>query len=549
MSNPRRRASSPAKRRPRTPRDTRAPRVVAGFDPFADPGGAHYNHESAELVVGFFAECLRHQKGELAGKPFELEPWQADLLRTLWGWRRKDGTRRFREAWIEVPRKNGKSTLAAGIALALLFLDRELGAEIFSAAADREQARIVYEIASGMVSAEDELLRRTTVLRSAIVYEREGSSYKPISSDAFTKHGLNAHGAVCDEVHAWPTAELFEVLQTSMGARRQPLLVSITTAGHDRETLAWRKHLYAEKVRDRVISDPAFLPCIFAAGEKDDWTSEETWARANPGLGTSLSLEYLRRECARAKEEPTYENAFRRLHLNQWTEQAVRWIQMHKWDAAPRLAALEELRGRPCWVGLDLASTLDLTAACQVWAFPDGTYACRPHFWVPGENAEQRERRDKVPYLTWAKQGFVTLTEGNVCDYERLHDDLLQLHREWNVEGIAIDPWNSRQLSTQLGAQGVNVVEFRQGFASFADPCRHLERLVMAGMLAHGGNPVLRWCASNVAVEIDAAGNMKPSKRRSTERIDGMVALLMGLGMAAKSESGSVYDGRGFLTL
>jgi phage terminase large subunit-like protein len=523
--------------------------MVAGFDPFADTGGARYDHEAAELVVGFFAECLRHQKGELAGQAFVLEPWQADLLRTLWGWRRSDGTRRFREAWIEVPRKNGKSTLAAGIALALLYLDREPGAEIYSAAADREQARIVFEIASGMVSAEDELLRRSTVLRGAIVYEREGSAYKPISSDAFTKHGLNAHGAVCDEVHAWPSSELFDVLTTSMGARRQPLLVSITTAGFDRETLAWRKHLYAENVRCGLLSDPAFLPVIYEAGERDDWTDESVWARANPGLGTSLSIDYLRRECARAQEVPTYENTFRRLHLNQWTEQDVRWLQIAKWDQASIMPPEDELRRRPCWIGLDLASTLDLTAAVQVWALDDGRFASRAHFWIPGDNAHERERRDKVPYLTWSRQGFVTLTDGNVCDYERVREDLLQLHRTWNVEGIAIDPWNSRQLSAQLLAEGVNVQEFRQGFASFADPCRQLERLVIAGGLAHGGNPVLRWCASNVAVEIDAAGNMKPSKRRSTERIDGMVALLMGLGMAAKSESGSVYDGRGFLTL
>jgi phage terminase large subunit-like protein len=246
---------------------------------------------------------------------------------------------------------------------------------------------------------------------------------------------------------------------------------------------------------------------------------------------------------------PTYENTFRRLHLNQWTEQDVRWLQIAKWDQASIMPPEDELRRRPCWIGLDLASTLDLTAAVQVWALDDGRFASRAHFWIPGDNAHERERRDKVPYLTWSRQGFVTLTDGNVCDYERVREDLLQLHRTWNVEGIAIDPWNSRQLSAQLLAEGVNVQEFRQGFASFADPCRQLERLVIAGGLAHGGNPVLRWCASNVAVEIDAAGNMKPSKRRSTERIDGMVALLMGLGMAAKSESGSVYDGRGFLTL
>jgi phage terminase large subunit-like protein len=261
----------------------------------------------------------------------------------------------------------------------------------------------------------------------------------------------------------------------------------------------------------------------------------------------SLSLEYLRRECARAREEPTYENTFRQLHLNQWTQQAVRWLPMAKWDAAPAMPDDGWLKSAPCWVGLDLASTLDLTAALQVWNAPGGGFACRAHFWIPEDNARERERRDKVPYLTWARQGLVTLTPGNVCDYERLRADLVELSRRWDVRGFAIDPWNSRQLSGQLQEDGATVVEFRQGFQSFADPCRQLERAVMGLTLAHGGNPVLRWCASNVCVEIDPAGNLKPSKRRSTERIDGIVALLMGVGLASTAGGGSVYDSRGML--
>jgi phage terminase large subunit-like protein len=530
-------------------RGSSAPENVAGFDPTADAAGCTYDAERAERAVAFFAECLTHRKGELAGKAFALERWQAEVTRTLWGWRRRDGSRRFREAWLEVPRKNGKSTYAAGVALACFYTDAELGAEVYSAAADREQARIVFEIASGMVSAEPELLRRSTVLRNAIVYEREGSTYKAISSDADTKHGFNTHAAVCDEVHAWPSPDLFDVLATSTGARRQPLILSITTAGHDRESLAYRKHLYALKVREGVISDPAFLPVIYAAGDDADWTDEAVWAAANPCLGVSLSLEYLRRECARAQEEPTYENTFRRLHLNQWTEQAVRWLPMAKWDAAPAMPPDEFLRSSPCWIGLDLASTLDLTAAVLVWNLPPpaGGFACRAHFWIPEDNAHERERRDKVPYLTWAKQGLLTLTPGNVCDYDRVRADLLELARRHDVRGFAIDPWNSRQLSAQLAGDGANVVEFRQGFQSFADPCRQLERAVMGGALAHGANPVLRWCAANVCVEIDPAGNLKPSKRRSTERIDGIVALLMGIGLASTAAGSSVYDGRGFL--
>lgn len=388
--------------------------------------------------------------------------------------------------------------------------------------------------------AEPELASRSKVYTNAIVVESTGSVLKVISAEAYSKHGINAHGIIVDELHAQPDRELVDVLMTSTGARRQPLVIYITTADFDRPSICNEKYDYATKVRDGIIEDPAFLPVIYEAKQDYDWTDPDVWARANPNLGISVSMEYLERECRRARETPSYENTFKRLHLNMKTQQDVRWLSMEAWDACGKLKFEESsLEGERCFAGLDLSTTTDISAFVMVFPREDGQVAIIPRFWIPAESAEKRERRDRVPYTTWARQGFIEMTSGNVVDYDTIRTRINELKERFNIAEIAIDPWNATQLSVQLQGDGFEVVTFGQGFKDMTAPSKELEKLVMSNKLMHSGHPVLRWMASNVAVETDAAGNLKPSKKKSTERIDGIVAAVMGLGRALQDEGES----------
>jgi phage terminase large subunit-like protein len=467
------------------------------------------------------------------GQPFVLQPWQQAIVGNLFGWKRPDGRRRYREAFIYVPRKNGKSELAGGLGCLLTFADGEPAAQVYCAAADREQARLVFNAAKTMVQAEPELEARGRIYTHSIFVEATGSVLKVVSAEAYSKHGINAHGIIIDELHAQPDRELVDVLTTSTGARRQPLIVYITTADFDRESICNEKYDYACKVRDGIIPDPAFLPVIYGATLGEDWTDPEVWARVNPNLDVSVSREYLARECQRARETPTYENTFRRLHLNQKTQQEVRWLSLKAWDASGG-GAIEEssLTDHPCFAGLDLSTTTDLSALVLLFKDPDGGVTVRPWFWIPGDNARKRERRDRVPYETWARQGLIEMTPGNVIDYEHIRARISELGQRFQIEEIAIDPWNATQLALQLQGDGFSVVTFGQGFKDMSAPAKEWEKLVLCGKLRHGSNPVLRWMAGHAAVETDAAGNLKPSKKRSTDRIDGLVAGIMALGRA-----------------
>lgn len=505
-------------------------RLIPGYDPFAHCGECWFDAQAAERVVRFFATYLTHVKGKLARKPFTLEPWQVAIVANLFGWKRPDGTRRYREAFVFIPRKNGKTAMVAGLVNYALFWDGERGAEIYSAAADRDQARLVFEQAKGMVLQNKRLASHSKVLGNSIVRESIGSYYRALSAEANTKHGYSVHFAVIDELHAQPDRELVDVLATSVGARTQPMIVHITTAGYDRHSICYEKYDYACKVRDGIINDPYFLPVIYEALAEDDWTKEATWYKANPNLGVSVSLEYMERECQRAKDSPAYENTFRRLHLNQWTEQDVRWLSMEKWDACN--IAHRDLNGRECFIGLDLSSTTDLTAMAAVFPDRDGTRDVLAKFYVPEEKAHERELRDRVPYVLWGKQEYLTMTPGNVVDYEYIRRDLLDMAKRYRIRKVSIDPWNATQLAVQLGQDGFEVEECRQGYHTLSAPSKQVDAMVASGKYRHSGQPVLRWCASNVAVEQDAAGNIKPSKKKSTERIDGIVALVMAEGQA-----------------
>lgn len=510
--------------------------------------------------VEFFAEVLTHVKGELANKPLKLEPWQQSILANLYGWKRPDGTRRYRETLIYVPRKNGKTALAAGIILYTLFCDGERGAEIYGAASTYEQACFVFQQARGMVIQESELRSRCRVFNGqakSITREDVMSFYRPIASEATASHGQNTHLAVIDELHALKDRELYDVLKTSMGARRQPLLVSITTADFEREgSICNELHGYASQVRDGVVSDPYFLPVIYEATSKDDWKSEETWRKCNPNLGISISTDSFSEACQKAQTIAAYENTFKRLHLNIRTEQDVRWLALETWDRCGQESIDEdELAGRACFAGVDLSTTTDVSACVLV--FPpecegscttnDGTFDVLPFFWVPRAGAEKRSKKDRVDYVKWIRDGYMFATDGDVVDYDAIREHLRLLAERYNICEVAIDRWNSTQLQTQLMGDGMNVVQFGQGFASMTAPTKELEKLIIANRLRHGSNPVLRWMASNVSVEQDAAGNMKPSKKKSAEKIDGIVALIMALGRSMVSEvrAASVYETRG----
>ena len=475
----------------------------------------------------FFEKHLTHAKGELGGQPFLLQPWQKGYIRSLFA--ETNGRRKVRTSLLAIPRKNGKSTLAAGIALRCL-LEDEPGAEVYSCAASRDQARLVFDTARIAVEQSPTLSQLLKVYRNAIVRESTHSTYKSLSAEAGLQHGLSPHAVVFDELHV-SNREMWEVMLSGQGARRNPLTVALTTAGYDRKSVCWEVWKYAESVASGAIKDDSFLPQIFAAPVDADWKDEKVWAAANPNLGVSVKLDFLRSECARAIEMPTYENTFRQLYLDQWTEQDQRWLRMDHW-AQGNGACPVDLAGRECWAGLDLATTFDTTAFVLLFPLDDGTFWVEPHFFIPNENAHQRERRDKVPYITWQRQGLLTMTDGNVTDFEVVRRDIVNLASKYRIRGIGLDPWGSAHLGQQLQGDGLPMQDFRQGYGSLSGPSKQLENFVVSGKLRHGGHAVLSWQASNVAIQQDsAAGNIKPSKAKSTERIDGIVSLVMAIGL------------------
>lgn len=713
------------------------------------------------MAVDFCAKYLTHVKGEWAGRPLILESWESEFVRNLFGWKRPDGTRKYRKALLFIARKNGKTLLGAAIALYLLFADKEPGAEIYSVAADRDQAAIMFDTARGMVEGNQALASRCEVYRRAIVVPSTGSAYHVLSADAPSKHGKNAHGVLFDELHAQANRELYDVMKTSQGARKQPLFLMFTTAGFDRKSVCWEEYEYACKVRDGIIKDDTYLPVIFEAhaqpytekvqsltaverldimcscknvtsiqiekclrkvcanhamtvssdkrkncdrkdaestqtdqleqkdyvqhvtnspystqtqninaeqfssaqsgqpeinpesvqpmldggrsrkvsstwqngGEPrnmasvdrntsgsrtnkadvaqsvewkqflssiivtiqkksedssalsatlesvfsetlkklyflhsntcsvrnvkldgssilidhdaDDWTDPEIWRKANPNLGISPKIEFLVDECNRAKESAAYQNTFRRLYLNQWTEQETRWIDIEKWEACNEHFDPDSLRGRRCIIGLDLASTTDIAAECLLFPPDDleGIYLAMWRFWIPEENMRRRSLKDRVPYVEWHKAGFIDATEGNVVDQNFIKAQIIEDCETYDVQEIAYDRWNATKLVTELVDEGLTMVPVGQGFQSMAAPTKEWEKLILGKRIAHNGNPVAKWMMSNVAVRQDPAGNLKPDKAKSTEKIDGIVAGIMALGRAMVSEStGSVYN-------
>jgi phage terminase large subunit-like protein len=474
---------------------------------------------------------LTHTKGPFAQQAFNLRPWQRQILTRLFK-TGPDGRRQYRTCLLMLPRKNGKSELAAALAIYFLIFDGEQGAEVYSAAADKDQAALVFNVAAAMIRNDPELEAQVEIIDSQkrIVHRASGSFYRAISAEAYSKHGFNASVVIYDELHAAPSRELWDVLATSQGARAEPMLIAITTAGYDRHSILWELYAHATKVRERPELDPTFLPIIYEAPIEADWTDERVWKKANPALGDFRSVEDMRILAARAKEIPAQENTFRRLYLNQWTEQASRWLAMPAWDACQVAPDRSTWNARACFVGMDLSTTTDLTALVAVLPDDVGGFDVLCQFFVPQEKIRTRSTRDRVPYDQWAREGWLIATPGDTVDYDVVRETLQTWASTYHVQEIAYDPWNATDIITKLTAQdGFVCVPIRQGFASLSAPTKALEKAILSKALRHDGHPVLRWNVSNVSVETDAAGNLKPSKKLSTERIDGVVALVMAL--------------------
>ena len=520
------------------------------------PKAARPPHNAAADWAVQFVRQLTHSTGEYAGQPFNLQPWQETIIRRLFGTLGPDGRRQYRTAFIAIPRKNGKTELAAALALFMLLGDRELGAQVYGAAVDRDQATLVFTAASAMVRHDPELSRMVEIIPSTrrMLHAASSSLYRAIPGDAPSAHGYNASAVIYDELHAAPDGKLWDVLRTSSGARRQPLHIVITTAGYDRHSICWELWDYAEKVRDGLITDPTFLPVIYAAPPDADWGDETVWYAANPALGTFRSLDEMRIRFREAQEIPARQNTFRRLYLNQWTESATRWLDGDAWAACAGPVGWrdlpESLAGERVWLGLDLSSKQDLTAAALVCPGPDDRIRVALHFWIPEANLRQRVDKDRVPYDVWAREGALTLTPGNRVDYAFIRAWVREQASRYRLEEVDIDPWNATGLTTDLQEDGATVVEVGQNFRQLSDATKELEALVKARRLQHGGHPVLAWCAANVVVRQDPAGNVKPDKDKSTERIDGIVALITALAQALRApNTTSIYESRGLVTL
>jgi len=545
----------------------------------------HFDETSAHNAVAFFPRYLRLTAGEWAGRPFHLAPWQADrIIRPLFGWRRPDGRRRYKRCYVWVPRKNGKTELAAGIAVLLTVADGEPGGQVFSIATDKLQASIVFDKAVAMVAYSAELQEHLTTFKTSIFCPELGSAFRPLSGIPKGKHGLNMSGLVGDEIHEWDDDRLYQFVHQSSAARREPLEFLISTAG-EKTGYGWEAWQYCQGILDGTIDDPETLVVMIGAdAEKDKadpdyWKRESTWAEANPNFPTTPKPEYLRAEAKAAMRLPRLENDFKRYHLNLPVEQTTRWLPMDAWAdcGAPAILrpyfravveAAEEERAPPerppeylAWLaappavrqrwrelpslmagkrafgGVDLSSTTDLT--CLAWFFEaqdGGLPTVVPRFYVPRDTMQKRIKTDKVPYDLWERMGALTVTPGNVVDYEFIKRDLYADAELYRVGSVAFDRWNATQIILQVVGEGLDAKPFGQGFQSMTGPAKELEKLLLGRTLDHGGHPVLSWCARNAACEKDAAENIKPSKKKSNERIDGIVAAVMALGASMEAE-------------
>lgn len=509
---------------------------------------SHYDKAKADRAVKFI-ENLRHTKAKWAGKRFWLLPWQETLVRDIFGIVKEDGTRQFRTAYVEICKKVGKSELAAAIALYLLYADNEPSAEVYGAAADRQQASIVFDVAKRMVELTPALLKRSKIMGATkrIVNYSNAGIYQVLSADVGNKHGFSVSGLVFDEIHNQPNRNLYDVLtKGSSDARANPLHFIITTAGNDRNSIAFELHTKALDILNGRREDPTFYPVVYGLADDEDWTDEKNWYKVNPSLGYTVEIDRLRDAFREAQQNPADEVTFRWLRLNQWVSSTVAWIPDKIYALGNETIDMESLKGRECYGGLDLSSSGDITAFVLV--FPPRNakekYVILPFFWVPQDTIPLRVRRTSVPYDKWQAQGYLMATEGNVIHYGFIEKFIEDLGKIYNIKEIAYDRWGAVEMTQALEGMGFTVVPFGQGFSSMSPPTKRFYELLMEGRMVHGAHPVLRWMAGNVVVDTDPAGNIKVTKRRSPDKVDGIVAAIMALDRCIRHEenTGSVYD-------
>jgi phage terminase large subunit-like protein len=505
--------------------------------------------KTATRVKNIIEKGLKHTIGQYAGTPFILQDWQWErIIKPLYGTLNPDGSRQYRTCLVMLPRKNGKSTLAAAIALYHLFADHEMGGQIYSAATDRDQASLVFNEAASMVRSNPKLLKRCKIIDSQkrIVDYRTNSFYRAIAADAAGSHGYNASCIIYDELHAAANRELFDVLSTSTGSRKQPLLFIISTAGYDRNSILYEQYSYAKNILKGIKEDKTFLPVIYEADEKDDWKDEANWYKANPALGTFRIIDEMRALYNKASSIPALQNTFKNLYLNMWTSQETRWLGIDKWDACPDKIDVKSLEGKVCYGGLDLSATTDLTSFNL--AFPDGEEVKTLSFnFIPKEKMLEKIKVDQVDYDIWEQQGHIIATEGNVVDYNVVQAKIEECLSKYQVQSIAYDRWNATKLVQDLIAGGYDhMIPLGQGYQSLNNPTKHLETLILNKKLNHGNNPVLRWSFDNVMITMDPAGNIKPDKSKSKQRIDSIVALIMAIdGVMKNIDTTSIYETEG----
>lgn len=487
-----------------------------------------------------FARLLKHTEAPFAGKPFIPEPWQDEYLDRLFNTFREDGKRQYQRSLLALPRKQGKTAISAVIGAYEGFFGAE-GGQILIAAGDRKQASLLFTACSRYIESCPGLLKRCKIYKQSIVMPHNKSTIQFLSSEHKGKHGFNPSVVIIDELHVQKNRDLIDVLESGMGARDEPLVIYITTAGMDRVGPCYDEWQRALKIQEGLLDDPTFLPCIYSADPDDDPYAEETWRKAQPNYGITVRKEFMEREAALARESVAQEVKFRTLYLNQWVSNgANRFFRTGLWESCD--GPLRPANSRPCYCGIDLSSTSDTTAFAAIWpgvdddGLPDGTFDAFAHLFIPEESAD----RDEAPYRQWAKDGFVTLTEGNVTDYDVVRDYVLSFCEENFVRGVAIDRWNATHITTQLVAEGIEVKPFGQGYASMSAPTKLLETLVLGHKVRHAGNPALALHISNMQVKVDDAGNIKPTKQhsKSTQRIDAAVALIMALGISAGEAPG-----------
>lgn len=524
-----------------------------------DCGGKYWFDEKAiDHVIEFFSK-LRHTKSPFTGQPFVPADWQRDLIiRPLFGWKRKDdNSRRFRRMFCEIPKKNGKSTMCAAIALYLLLADKEFGAEVYSAATNKDQAKMVFTEAKNMVkrSAFKNVVEPRPIKDSTKVirFPALEGKYLAVSKESSGLDGLNASGVIFDELHQLKDAELYSVMTEGSGASRaQPLHITITTAGSDKTSVCYDEYQAAKKVIDDEKADEELLGVIFEAGEKDDWTDPAVWAKANPNLGVTPTMRSMEHDCKVAQERVSKQNDFKRRRLNLWTSQTTRWIDMFDWNRNGRKYTEESMRGLPCFGGLDLSSTIDLTAFALAFPRELGIYLWF-YLFMPEDRVMKAAKRDRVPYDRWVQAGHVITTPGNVVDYDRILAKMVEAKTFFDLQAVSYDPWNATSVATGAAAEGIVMVPVSQNFAGISPPAKEFERQMVAGRLYHPHNPCATWAANNIEVRTGPGGVIAPNKPAEVagqqKRIDPVMAGILSLERIARGVKPEPTDTQRIRTL